>query len=214
MAQLRQLGFNVLDINSLKFVFYSLRSKLKILDHTPITNELRYSIRGSKTIQIWHGIPLKKIGYLANYKLVKYDLMVSTSEFVTNYAFSNIFDYKRVVNAGYPRNDILINPSQSEQNLAMVEKSVYQWLEKVDKPIVIYMPTWRGGSIDNNPIDLELLNDFSKKSSIIIVIKMHPFIRPNSFFDTLEVERYQFHQDYQHSVVACYTLSIKLRSLI
>lgn len=201
MAQLSRLGFNVLDIHSLKFVFFSLRAKLKILDHTPITKELRYSIRGSKTIQIWHGIPLKKIGHMADYKMTKYDVMISTSDFVTDYAFSNVFDYKKIVNAGYPRTEVLVNHKETDKNLVMVEHDIYEWVKNTDKSVVIYMPTWRSDSYDNNPINLEKLNEFASTNSLIIVIKMHPLVRPDSFFDTLESERYQFTQGYQQSIV-------------
>jgi CDP-glycerol glycerophosphotransferase (TagB/SpsB family) len=201
IAQFRKSGFRVLDVHSLSFVFFSLRAKLKILDHNPVSKNLLCSIQGSKTIQMWHGIPLKKIGHLANYKMTQYDVMISTSDFVTGYAFSKVFDYKKIINAGYARTDLLVKPSDTDKSLVMVEHAIYEWVKNTDKSVVIYMPTWRSDSFDNNPIDLDKLNEFAKINSLIIVIKMHPFVRPDSFFDTLESERYLFNQDYQNSIV-------------
>ncbi|WP_438864917.1 CDP-glycerol glycerophosphotransferase family protein [Neptunicella sp.] len=201
IEQLRKVGFKVIPIKSLQFIYYSLRAKLKILDHTPLTKDLRYAILGSKTIQIWHGIPLKKIGHLANYNIAKYDLMISTSDFVTEYAFSKVFDYKKVTHSGYPRNDILIQQRTDEKSLAMVEHDIYQWIQNSNKKLIIYMPTWRGDSFENNPINLEQLNLFAKQHDLIILMKMHPFIRPESFFDTMETDDYQFTSGYQQNVV-------------
>ncbi|MEP4890017.1 MAG: CDP-glycerol glycerophosphotransferase family protein [Aliiglaciecola sp.] len=201
MALLKPLGFKVIDINSWLFIFYSLRSKLMVLDHNPITPDLRYAVKGSKTIQIWHGIPLKKIGHLANYKTVKYDLVISTSDFVTDYAFSKIFDYQRIINSGYPRNDVLFDQGNDKKSLALVDQDIYAWAKNSNNKLIVYTPTWRGDSFDSNPINLDKLNKFAKQHDLLIVLKMHPFIRPESFFDSMENDDYQFTPDYQHNIV-------------
>ncbi|MDO6709364.1 CDP-glycerol glycerophosphotransferase family protein [Aliiglaciecola sp. 2_MG-2023] len=201
IALLKPLGFKIIDINSWLFIFYSLRSKLMVLDHNPITQDLRYAINDAKTIQIWHGIPLKKIGHLANYKAVKYDLVISTSDFVTDYAFSEIFDYKRIINSGYPRNDVLFEQGDNKKSLALVDQDIYAWAKTSNNKLIVYTPTWRGDSFDNNPINLDKLNKFAKQHDLLIVLKMHPFIRPESFFDSMENDDYQFTPDYQHNIV-------------
>ena len=62
-----------------------------------------------KSIQLWHGITIEQLGVLANYKLLKYDVVLSTSNFVSDYSFSKIYLYDKLINCGYPRNDILYN---------------------------------------------------------------------------------------------------------
>jgi len=70
------------------------------------------------SILLWHGIPLKKIGYYTNsldlhttlgLKLLnsKVDLLITTSEF-TSELFMHIFniDIHKIKDYGYPRNDV------------------------------------------------------------------------------------------------------------
>jgi CDP-glycerol glycerophosphotransferase (TagB/SpsB family) len=198
---LREAGFKVVELYSWQFVWLCLRAKVKVLDHSPIIIEQILALKYSLSVQIWHGIPLKKIGHLINYKMVHYDLVVSTSPFVTQYAFANLFSTERFIETGYPRNDVLKYGVTDERQLALVNQSVYQWVIQRGKPLIVYMPTWRGDSFDSNPIDLEDLEKFANENDITIVIKMHPFIRPETFFDTLESDGYFFSADYKKNIV-------------
>lgn len=194
--------FDVVLYPSLKFLYKSLRAKYKILDHNPVHDELFISLINSYTVQIWHGITIKKLGHMTNYKKVKYDLMISTSDFVTEYSFSKLFDYKNIINAGYPRNDILINGVQDEKDLIMANKSIYEFVKNSDKKVVIYMPTWRPYADVKNPINLNDLNTFCQENNILFIIKTHPFTRNNSFYDTsFDEYEYIYTQGYQNNVL-------------
>lgn len=195
-------GFDVVLYPSLKFLCKSLRAKYKILDHNPVHDELFISLLNSYTVQIWHGITIKKLGHMTNYKKIKYDLMISTSDFVTEYSFSKLFDYKRIINSGYPRNDILINGVQDEKDLIMANKSIYEFVKNTNKKVVIYMPTWRPYADIKNPIDLNDLNTFCQENNILFIIKTHPFTRNNSFYDTtFDENEYMYKEEYENSVL-------------
>ena len=198
---LKESNFKVVYLFSWYFVWLSLKAKVKVLDHSPITKELILTIQYSKVIQIWHGIPLKKIGHLINYKMVHYNLVVSTSAFVTQYAFSKLFNTDGFIESGYPRNDIFQQGVIDKRQLVLVNKPIYQWLQQRSKPLIIYMPTWRGYPFDTNPINLDDLEQFANEENLTIVIKMHPFIRPETFFDSLESEKYTFNSNYKHNII-------------
>jgi|GEM_PF-638574 len=201
LSLLNKKGFDVVEYPSLKFIYHSLKAKTKITDHSLFEKSLVYSLINSKTVQIWHGIPIKKIGHMADYKAINYDLMVSTSKLVTEYSFSKAFSYKNIINAGYPRNDVLMSHNVDEMSLSLVNEDIYVFLRKNTCKLIVYMPTWREGSFKNNPINLEDLNIFAKRNDIFILIKMHPFIRCNTFFDTLEQGGYVYSKNYKDNVL-------------
>lgn len=194
-------GFRVVNLYSWRFIWLCLRAKVKVLDHSPVVSELVHALKYSCSLQIWHGIPLKKIGHLMNYKIVHYNLVVSTSRFVTDYAFSHLFSTDRFIESGYPRNDLLQCGVTDERQLVLVNQPIYQWALQQGKQLIVYMPTWRGDSFESNPMDLDELARFAEDNNIIIIIKMHPFIRANSFFDTLESDKYTFHENYDCNIV-------------
>lgn len=106
-------------------------------------------------IQTWHGTPLKKLGtdieeihmpgtdtasYKRNFILEasKWDYLVSPNAYSTE-IFTRAFDYKgEVIESGYPRNDVLTNPSDSQ----ILGIKRYLGIP-ADKKVMLYAPTWR-----------------------------------------------------------------------
>lgn len=106
-------------------------------------------------VQTWHGTPLKKLGidideihmpgtstttYKRNFvnESGKWDYLVSPNPYSTE-IFKRAFHYKgKVIESGYPRNDVLTNHSENlisslKQKLGIPE----------EKKIMLYAPTWR-----------------------------------------------------------------------
>ena len=106
-------------------------------------------------VQTWHGTPLKKLGidideihmpgtstttYKRNFvnESGKWDYLVSPNPYSTE-IFKRAFHYKgKVIESGYPRNDVLTNHSETlisslKQKLGIPE----------EKKIMLYAPTWR-----------------------------------------------------------------------
>jgi len=152
-------GYKVVLKRSLMGIFLALRAKVFIVcqskgeDLYPFINDKK-----SVVIQLWHGIPLKKIGYddiIYTYKngnpqieKIKkfffpflnenYSLLIATSEETKN-IFSRAFrvEKKKVEITGYPRNDRLFTFSRAKKGRKNIK--------------VIYLPTFRkdrGAEVD------------------------------------------------------------------
>ena len=186
-SSLRKKGYKVFLTKSLSGIWLALRAKLAVVCQSK-KEDLYPFINGNKTpvIQLWHGIPLKKIGYddtLYSYKHKKfrfeklkkiifpfleenYALFIATSE-ETKKIFSHAFkiDIEKVKVTGYPRNDTLLLKNQS------IKGNVIK---------IIYLPTFRkdrGEEIDlfePYGFNVEKMDPILKELNAEIYIKLHP----------------------------------------
>ena len=85
---------------------------------------LEYMTQGAEIFQLWHGIPLKAIGFAQSgvahpnmtaerkewleFAYSGYNYVLSTSEYVGREIFSRVFGPTEFLNLGYPRNDVLL----------------------------------------------------------------------------------------------------------
>jgi CDP-glycerol glycerophosphotransferase (TagB/SpsB family) len=166
-------GIKVIPYFSEEFLYLVFSTKVKIIDHTPTDELLIKCLNIGKSIQLWHGITIETLGVLANYKALKYDIVLSTSPFVSDYSFSKIYLYEKIVHCGYPRNDVLYN---DDIELINVDLELLETMQNDGFKYVVYMPTHRPLSFADNPIDYKVLNEFGKKNKIKFIIKMHPFV--------------------------------------
>ena len=155
---------------------------------------------GAVSVQLWHGVPWKKIGHDGNYKpsvlrsayyrlldIVDYAaLYVSPSEpydKVLHSAFGVPAD--RIVHAGYARNSIFYHP----ESVAQRKRNIVSRLHEIDKTvdfskckIVVYMPTFRknpyGAAVSDGFSFKDLRKnqdfvDYITKNNVVIVEKAH-----------------------------------------
>lgn len=156
-----------------------------------ITTHLHYCLfktRNQILINLWHGMPLKAMGYIDKSEdensLKKFkkctnstDLMIATSLLMKNALVSCFYlDPRKVIITGQPRNDKLFF-AKSQANLADIvpNSSVY------DK-IVFFIPTFRlwedrieGDPFYNKLFSSEELHSYLKKNKILFILKLHPF---------------------------------------
>ena len=146
-------------------------------------------------INLWHGMPLKKMSYMENnfnekdisYNINNTDIMISTSV-LTKSLLSSCFNIKanKIYITGQPRNDYLfIKRNKSKNNL---EKVLNMKINK-EKKIIFYLPTFREGyqnrsegkKIENfNIFRFESFNihefiKFLEVNEILFIMKLHPF---------------------------------------
>jgi CDP-glycerol glycerophosphotransferase (TagB/SpsB family) len=171
---LREKGYKVYFTYSIQGYYYSMVAKY-IFVSTGMADVNKYVTTTKYKIQLWHGIPLKKIQddvkrsqkkyfysnlkkYIFPFTISKYKYLISTSQEVSkNFktAFSNV---EYILETGYPRNDILAKYIQSD--------------------IILYLPTHRGegkGNLDMmfknfNP---EQINSLLKNINKTLIIKLH-----------------------------------------
>jgi CDP-glycerol glycerophosphotransferase (TagB/SpsB family) len=169
----KKYAIEVVPYFSKEFLDLVFSTKVKIIDHTPTDELLIKCLNIGKSIQLWHGITIETLGVLANYKALKYDIVLSTSQFVSDYSFSKIYLYDKIVHCGYPRNDVLYN---DDIELINVDLELLEEMKQDEFKYVVYMPTHRPLSFADNPMNYKVLNEFGKKNNIKFIIKMHPFV--------------------------------------
>lgn len=196
--ELKKLDFPVLIYPSFKSIYVLLRSYILIVDNWMWINKLKYHfLHRAKKIQIWHGVPLKKIQLMnrENIKRLKsaslnlycksmglfpkYDLIISTSNYYTENAFKKAFKTTKIIESGYPRNDCFFkNKSGSSLESTDIETidTVTKYKTKGYK-IAIYAPTFRdtgGDAVRDKALDLYKLSKFAEQHNILFVFKFHP----------------------------------------
>ena len=201
---LQSKGYQAFLETSPEARYYAPRAKIAVITHRGnYTNSdlpMYLLSKETKIIQLWHGIPLKKIAY--DDKIFSFHQNENNIKWKTKVLIKNIFfpflDYvnspslilalsketqdifskafriekEKVIVTGYPRNDILLkNVSKNLQN------------NKIKK--IVYMPTFRG-TIDSNfdlllnyGFDIEKMNDFLRSNDMYLDIKLHPFNQPS-----------------------------------
>ncbi|WP_026452215.1 CDP-glycerol glycerophosphotransferase family protein [Aequorivita capsosiphonis] len=148
----------------------------------------RYYIENQKLINIWHGIPYKRIGNLKYKKTggVFADITIGTSP-LTQGIFSKAFavPLDSVTQSGYPRNDILVRIHKDKENW---KRKIKGDLLNYDK-VFIWLPTLRqdfigshathGTSVDNafqvKDFDAQKFNELLKEKNTLCIVKPHPF---------------------------------------
>ena len=192
---LRKKGYPIYHKNSIKGFWYGSRAGVTFIN-CGYDDVNKYCIRGSLIIQLWHGIPLKKIKnddiINENYqrppiitlirniilKLLpflneRYDLIISAGSKVTD-RFESAFNINRsnIVETGYPRMDIILS-----EKSAYYKNQLYNYHDDTIEKIFLYAPTHRGEGTGKHDMSLHLnfekFNRFLQKYKSVMLIKMH-----------------------------------------
>jgi CDP-glycerol glycerophosphotransferase (TagB/SpsB family) len=158
--------------------FYKLaKAKIIVQDQGNSNFLVKYLSSKQKKIQLWHGIPLKRMNKLVD---IFYDYHISTSDFVNETSLSLVVQAEKHLDFGYPRNDLLLKKHE-ELDLLFVDLKIYNLAKK--NKIIVYMPTHRESepsfgnkSAKELPLNLEKLNGFMKKQNAFFILKLHPFV--------------------------------------
>jgi len=195
---------------SLSSIYKLLRTSTVIVDNWMWILRARYHLLiKSKKIQIWHGIPLKKIQLNNPHNLERlrslrlwtycylvglypyYDAVISTSPFYTKNAFSSAFKTQNILESGYPRNDCFFMKSDDKILLNTDNRTINKVKKYKDYgcKVVVYTPTYRDTGSDpvkDNALDLKKMSLFAQKNSLVVVIKLHP--DPNYLYEVSQME--------------------------
>jgi CDP-glycerol glycerophosphotransferase len=194
----------VFMLRSFKGILYSLKAKYFITDHS--NGDLNvYAGNGAVKIYLWHGMPLKTLGFYNEeqfkkkrfFLLIKkiehflcpysridnIDLLIISSDFFKPFmasSFTNVFgkDFplKKIVTTGLPRNDSLF---KSSKNFLLNEfRRKYK-----NCRILLYMPTFRLGLFNKIPFspftgfnfNMSVFADFIEDENIVFLFKPHPY---------------------------------------
>lgn len=192
---IKKKGYKVYKTYSLKGMYYSLKAKVGIVSNG--MKDINMFLTGNmQIIQLWHGIPLKKIMFddkitFKNPTILKKilflifpflkknlyyldALLIATSEEVQK-TISSAFKVplRQVKVTGYPRNDSFYQ--NHENNLEFVKELLF--LKQQGKKLAIYMPTHRKeGKMNITELlfsKIESINRMLQKFNCILLIKLH-----------------------------------------
>jgi CDP-glycerol glycerophosphotransferase len=141
--------------------------------------------RGTTLVQSWHGTPLKRIGFDIDPSFsdgAKYletlareagmwDALISPNRFSTE-IFRRAFRYQgRVLETGYPRNDVLLSPRAGE-----IRRQVRAALGIEDGTrAVLYAPTWRDND-DGFHLELDLARLGDALDGHVFLLRAHHLV--------------------------------------
>ena len=190
LAQAKTLGLNAATRNSWRGFRLTLRAGVIAVSHG-LGDANRFGMRGAFVVQMWHGIPLKKIqldspvtfsGGVISRQLLKrayrrstrsIQLMPAASQLSAN-RLKSAFGLREGVIAvtGDPRDDaVLSDPATAK--LALEQK-----LGNLGQArIVLFAPTWRDGEADPVvPSQEEWLSisTFLEETNSLLVVRPHP----------------------------------------
>lgn len=176
---------NELTRLSIKTFILLLKSKTIIYTHNP-KDIFPVIPKGVKKVNIWHGMPIKPIGYKSKVEQIwiknkeknnlspylKNDLLIVNSFYWVNF-FSQSWQF--------PKSRILPLGSIVAEYLKIFKHKITKDLSSSfsnKKKYIIFAPTFR-----NNASDSDYINDviilFSKLKSFNFIIKLHPQIKLN-----------------------------------
>lgn len=202
IKEVRALGHVAHSTLGFRGLWYALTAGVHLFDCYATDTNFWLS-RGSLAVNLWHGIPLKKIerdidipghpfrtryhGNIAQrmyhafcwpWHFVRPDMMTATSPTVAE-SFSSAFDVpvSRIPILGFPRNDAIVAEGVSGDALGLPT-----WLHRAisdGRRIILYMPTFRGaGRTDHTiPIDWAELDEILERENAVFLMKLHPVER-------------------------------------
>ena len=179
----------------LKYLYYLTIAKIWVCD----TRQPAFLVKRPETIyfQLWHGTPLKKLAMdmdvlkmsegmeLSEYKRLfkknteTWDYLISQSDYTTE-KFRSSFDFKnKILNSGFPKNDILFR----KNNLKSINSIKSKYHIPSDKKVILFAPTWRDDEFYDNgvykfssQIDFDLLKK-ELSDTHIVLIKLHYLVK-------------------------------------
>lgn len=188
-------------MNSLRYVYYASRCGYRIFNvRQPAWNTKR---PGVVFLETWHGTPLKKLAFdmdditsaSQNHKTLFYkhgrewNYLISANRFSTDvFERAFVFDRAKILEYGYPRNDILYAENRDE--IAAEVKKELGIPE--GKRVILYAPTWRDNQFYDRgkykftlALDLgRLQKEFGDDS--VVLLRTHYYIA-----DILDLTEYE-----------------------
>ncbi len=183
--EMKEFGYEVYMSKSLKAIFHQLTAGIYFT--CTGKEDVDYYLLGSaKHVELWHGVPLKKIMYDDKYnqsidtresqlktvlknRMKQKEYVIATSKKIKE-IYINAFrlESERILNLGQPRNDVFFNDDIEDINFSKEFKN---------KKVILYMPTHRNEGKTRLKIteimDLPKLNKICKENDYIFLIKKH-----------------------------------------
>lgn len=201
LAEARARGMRVLRKRGPRGFWATLRAGVVVVTHG-FGDVNRFAVSGARVVQLWHGIPLKRlhldtgatlglplIGSLpgvgrlmtALYRRAgaQIALFAVASELVAARIRSAFgLPASRVIVTGDPRDDVLLTgTAESRRTAARTLVSRALGTQLADAPVVLYAPTWRDGARDAaipTMAEWQAIVSWADRTGATLLIRSHP----------------------------------------
>lgn len=174
----------VINKNSLNLLGVLARSKYIFVTHSFFDLGV-FVTKSCPIINLWHGIPIKKMGYdsINDKELFKLDLFnpyklndfVISSSNITKPFLTSCMDISqsKVLPLGQPRNDFLYN---NMTNSLLINKLKSYYSEESEARVFLYAPTFRDNSNYSLKTYTKLIHSFAVNSikTDNLILRLHP----------------------------------------
>jgi len=203
LADLRARGYKAYYMHSLRGILYSMRASC-IIFSVGVSDVNRYTTKGTKSVQLWHGTPLKKLELAqarhtptrrSSYarRLIEeglrpnknYDVVIATSDESKRTMKTVFSDAREIAVTGYPRNDVLLGaPLLSKLN----DEYVRHIKRELDfQFLFLYLPTYRQEA--SREFDLfarygfeaNTVNQTLRELNAVLIIKTHLYFKVHPY---------------------------------
>lgn len=169
---------------SIRGMYSLFRSKCII---ETLSNYCRIKAKNQYLVNLWHGVPLKAMGYASHLEtkdalkpikgMETNDILIATSSVVRNALVTSfLIDPRKTIITGQPRNDYLFMVSNKQKLAKLLNRDILKY-----KKLLLYMPTYRvyRGRVEGTKEHLDFLqskrfNKFLSENNILFVLKLHP----------------------------------------
>lgn len=206
-------GYEAYYHHSPKGIWYCLRGSVYLFDN--YAKDISFWLSGGAVkINLWHGIPLKKIQHdnvfdrfrhpssirerIHNYPRNLSDekphhYVLTTSSFMEP-IFSSAFQTENVLLCGYPRCDNLAGHLIENALTQLEEHTVHEIKKQIkkysDSKMIYYVPTFRDSETEFfRVMDLEKFREFLERQHITFCVKLHPKSKLREEFDGIKGEQ-------------------------
>lgn len=191
----------VVPLKSPEGQFYLLRARQVFIKHSPARNLIfPISPELHNLINLWHGIPLKRIGYASLDMQDKLDALgaehakcraVISSSRIDSMAMASAFyplTYNQVWCTGLPRNDFITMdfgrlPADLREESARLEASC------AGRRLILYVPTFKAGQANAyyrfSDDELAILRAWLRQNNAVLGVREHMADQAHTYFNQL-----------------------------
>ncbi|MDX4065631.1 CDP-glycerol glycerophosphotransferase family protein [Aliarcobacter skirrowii] len=198
-------GLYLLSQCKVIFLTHSISMDLSIRYGNKLFSIIKPRLSNRIIVNLWHGIPLKRLLALTNENVQKitnrvsynrierafYSGLIASSD-IDSYAMATMFypiKYKNIWLTGLPRNDFLLKPKNELPKYISKDIDKLEELKK-DKKLILYAPTYRQSHVLEDceyyqftALEIENLRNLLLKNNAILGFRMHYFRNSNALFN-------------------------------
>ena len=183
VTELRDRGYDAFSPYSIYGIYYSLRADVCIITRSIISSDIPWEfINGSKLIQLWHGVPIKKISIISKENGVKEKIkkyiddwkifIITSDEIAKDLFLSANIPENMLETTGYPREKPLYS-SVDDSDIKSSEKAKEILYKNPEATVITYLPTWRKWQHPIKTLDLKQIDQVLVDTNSYLLTKPH-----------------------------------------